>query len=395
MNAMCMRPTSGVKFKTDRQEFSTQKMRVALLTYDTTVRGGLVHAVNLGEALQRKGVHVEIFALGANDKLWRQSPIPYHVYPKKGAIPQWIDEFVKQLPTDFDVYHAQDCVAALALQKLKKSGAITAPTVRTIHHINDFKSEPLLKMQDAAATACDRAIVVSEYWRGYVAKHYGVEATVIKNGVDERFFTPDEKTKEKMKKDNKLLFVGALHNRKGIEYLLEALSRVRNFDGISLDMVCNSINPNHNCDIHERPSMTIERLKQKIGALALAEKITIFENVSDARLRELYKEARLFVFPTLNEGCGLVLLEAMASGTPVITSKIAPIEEFIVDGYIGLLVEPRNAEALAQAILKALTDGALYRKLSENGKKTAHEFSWERAADQTLALYREALENRK
>jgi glycosyltransferase involved in cell wall biosynthesis len=103
-------------------------------------------------------------------------------------------------------------------------------------------------------------------------------------------------------------------------------------------------------------------------------------------LPHLYRGALLFVYPSLNEGFGLPILEAMACGTPVITSNTSSMPE--VAGQAAILVEPDNPEALAAAMTLMLGDDAQRDELRRRGIMRAREFTWQAVARQTLQVYR-------
>lgn len=108
--------------------------------------------------------------------------------------------------------------------------------------------------------------------------------------------------------------------------------------------------------------------------------------VEDDDLPDLYRGALLFVYPSLYEGFGLPVLEAMACGTPVITSNCTSLPE--VAGDAALLVDPTQPELLAAAISSVMNDGALRQALRAKGLARARAFTWDAVAEQTLALYR-------
>jgi glycosyltransferase involved in cell wall biosynthesis len=112
--------------------------------------------------------------------------------------------------------------------------------------------------------------------------------------------------------------------------------------------------------------------------------------VPEDDLPALYNGADLFAFPSLYEGFGLPVLEAMACGTPVITSNVSSLPE--VAGNAALLVDPYNVDELAGAIRRILSDPALAADLRARGLERARQFSWERTAQETLEVYRNVLQ---
>ena len=103
----------------------------------------------------------------------------------------------------------------------------------------------------------------------------------------------------------------------------------------------------------------------------------------------LYHAATVFVFPSLYEGFGLPVLEAMACGTPVVASNLSSIPE--VAGDAAELADPREEDAFAQALTYVLTSSERRRALAEAGLRRAHQFSWQRTAQMTLEVYREVV----
>jgi glycosyltransferase involved in cell wall biosynthesis len=129
--------------------------------------------------------------------------------------------------------------------------------------------------------------------------------------------------------------------------------------------------------------------KQRVAALGLDDSVVFLGPVGEADLPALYAGAELFVFPSLFEGFGFPVLEAMACGTPVICSNVSSLPE--AAGTAALQVDPRNTDALSAAIDRVLGDAALRRSLRQQGLAQAGRFSWTRTAQQTLAAYRRAL----
>jgi glycosyltransferase involved in cell wall biosynthesis len=131
--------------------------------------------------------------------------------------------------------------------------------------------------------------------------------------------------------------------------------------------------------------------RQTIAQLGLQESVTILGPVPDADMAALYGGAVAFVFPSLYEGFGLPVLEAMACGTPVMASNRSSLPEVVGDA--GLLVDPLNIDALAAALSRLLRDAGLRRELSAQGLARARRFTWARAAKETLTTYRRVTES--
>ena len=126
-----------------------------------------------------------------------------------------------------------------------------------------------------------------------------------------------------------------------------------------------------------------------IKASSISDRVRLIEYVSDGDLRSLYSRASLFVYPSLYEGFGLPVLEAMACGTPVVASNSTSIPE--VAGDAAVLVDPTNVHALAEAMRSVLTDVDLQTSLRAKGSARIRQFTWQRAAETTEAVYRAVL----
>ncbi|MBI1878805.1 MAG: glycosyltransferase [Chloroflexi bacterium] len=180
------------------------QLRIALFTYSTKPRGGVVHTLSLAEQLQTLGHAVHIFALGKDQQgsFFRPTPAPFTLIPAgTGAENEPLDERIQRYiqtyyqflsryrPDSFDIYHAQDCISANALWRAREDGLLPW-FVRTVHHIDDFISPVLIECQNHSIYRPNYRLVVSDYWRQRLAAEFGVDSTVIHNGVDPSRFHP-------------------------------------------------------------------------------------------------------------------------------------------------------------------------------------------------------------
>jgi glycosyltransferase involved in cell wall biosynthesis len=177
-----------------------------------------------------------------------------------------------------------------------------------------------------------------------------------------------------------VLAVGVLQPRKNLPRLIRAFGRIAKEVPHALALV-------------GKPGWAHEELQQAATASGLGSRLKFTGYVPDADLPFLYNAADLFVYPSLLEGFGFCALEAMACGTPVITSNVTSLPEVVGDA--ALMVEPTDGDALAGAIRQALTDEPLRERLREAGFARAARFSWERTAAETLDVYRKVLEGRE
>ncbi|MDX1501717.1 MAG: glycosyltransferase family 1 protein [Thermoanaerobaculia bacterium] len=177
-----------------------------------------------------------------------------------------------------------------------------------------------------------------------------------------------------------LLFVGNPKPHKNLDRIVRAYARALSLGSFQGDLVCVGERGNRDFKIRERARQ-----------LEIEDRLKLLGHVDDEALPALYQGAELFLFPTLYEGFGLPVVEAMASGTAVITSSNSALKE-IAEGH-ARLVDPLDVEKIAQAIAGLMGDPERRLELSRAGLERAEQFRWERTARQTLAVYEKALAN--
>jgi glycosyltransferase involved in cell wall biosynthesis len=213
-----------------------------------------------------------------------------------------------------------------------------------------------------AVKNCDRIICVSEFLKNNLSKEYQNKSEVIYNGVDFDLFYDigvDE---------DYGLFVGSFVSQKGIEILIDAIKNIDfNFkfigDGVLFDKVSNRLK--------EENITNIELLGKK----------------HQKEVSEYVKRCSFLILPSLSEGLGMVLLEAMASGKAVIGTNVGGIPELIMDGYNGYLVEPNNPKILKEKIDILIKNNDLRKKFGVNGKIFSKKFSWKNVAKNVGEIY--------
>lgn len=174
-----------------------------------------------------------------------------------------------------------------------------------------------------------------------------------------------------------ILHVGTIEPRKNLPTLLQAYRRVRDAYKLEIGLI-----------IAGGKGWLWDEVDTLTRQLGLTGKVLFPGNVPRDELVHLYNAARLFVFPSFYEGFGLPPLEAMACGTPVVVSNTSSLPEVVGDA--GLLVDPNDAEAWAAEICRVAQDDKTWREMREKGLRRAGLFSWERAARETLDVYRNA-----
>ncbi len=230
-----------------------------------------------------------------------------------------------------------------------------------------------------------KVITVSQYSAGEIQSLYKLPSeriVVIPNGVSDDFqpvsnraALADLHRRLALPTDSFILFVGGANPRKNHGALLRAYaSHSDRLKDHSLVMVGEPVN-------------RFGDMMATTRTLGLEHRVVCTGTLSVTDLRLLYSQAAVFVFPSLYEGFGMPVLEAMACGAPVITSNTTALPE--VAGDAAVLVNPEDAEELADAIFRVLEDSVLRARLKERGFERAKQFTWERAAQRTVAVYRE------
>jgi glycosyltransferase involved in cell wall biosynthesis len=227
-----------------------------------------------------------------------------------------------------------------------------------------------------AARRSDRVVAISSYTAAELRELAEVPVEVIPYTAELPAPKPSRRARQPTAKT--ILFVGRLVERKGVAFLIDALSRLR----IPAELVV----------IGEGAERV--RLQDVARRRGVADRVTFRGKVSDAELRRAYQTADVFVLPaTLDargdtEGLGVVLLEAMNYGVPVIASNVGGIVDIVVHGQTGILVRPGDAAALATALDRVLGDPELARRYGAAGReRLRNDFSWEAITRRWDALY--------
>jgi glycosyltransferase involved in cell wall biosynthesis len=233
-----------------------------------------------------------------------------------------------------------------------------------------------------------RIIAVSRSTKDDLLAFFDVEADkidVIYQGVAPSFHQrlPDEELQRWLGtlglQQPYLLFVGNPKPHKNLDNVVQAYARALQIGSFDAPLVC--VGARDGADF---------KVRQRAAHLGIAERVKLLGHVAPEALPAIYQGASVFLYPTLYEGFGLPVVEAMASGTPVLTSNTSALYE-IANGYAHL-VDPLDVEEMAKGIAHLMRDEAYRRSLSELGKGRAADFNWRRTAEQTLDIYRQVLD---
>jgi glycosyltransferase involved in cell wall biosynthesis len=259
-----------------------------------------------------------------------------------------------------------------------------------VHHVDDFTTTALIECQRKAIEEPDSLVVVSEDWRNRLKAEYGVDATVIHNGVDASRFGPIDagrrgalRTRAGVADRFVFLSVGGIEPRKGSIFLFQALSRLaRDLEPRPAVVVVGG----HSFQDYTRYRDEVLATLPDLG-LELGRDVILAGSISDVELHEWYRSADALVFPSTKEGWGLAVLEAMAADLPVVSSDIAVLREYLTPDETAVMTRVGDPESLAEGMSKVARDASLRETLVRGGRALIPSFSWQRAADEHAALY--------
>ncbi|WP_299055433.1 MSMEG_0565 family glycosyltransferase [uncultured Nocardioides sp.] len=355
-------------------------MRVALLTYSTRPRGGVVHTLALAEALVRANAEVDVWTLGRGGDTTFFRPVAPGVGVRAVPFPEVADEPVgarivrsievlrRAFAADrgaYDVVHAQDCISANA----------ALPCVRTIHHLDTFTTPELAACHERAVVAPTARLCVSEAVADEVRAGWGLDPTVIPNGVDAARFAAGARDLAGRRRwadahGPYVLALGGIEPRKASLDLLEAFALVRR-DRPGLRLVLGG-------------GETLFDYRDYRAAFdARADELdvspVVLGTLSEDELPSLVAEASALAMVSTKEGFGLAAMEALAAGVPVVARDLPVLREVLA----GTVAYGADVPAIATALAGVLDDppdpGA--------GRRLAASYTWDAAASAHLDFY--------
>lgn len=354
-------------------------MRIALLTYSTKPRGGVVHTVNLAEALARRGADVTVWSLArAGDRgffraldpavgirLVEFADLPGDTVTDR--IVRSIEVLARAFtPDDYDIVHAQDCISANAV----------GDCIRTIHHLDEFTTPILAECHEKAIVAPYARICVSAAVAAEVRSGWGLAPEVIPNGVDaQRFIDAASDTQGLRRWRHELgryvLTVGGIEPRKGTVDLVEAFHLLRR-DHPDLQLVI----------VGGETLFDYRDYRADFDSRCAALDITpvILGAIADDELPSLVAACEVFAFPSTKEGFGLAALEALAAGRPVVARNLPVLREVFGD-TVRYADDPAGFAATMAQVLTNPGDAA-------PGRALARTLTWDDAARAHLDFYR-------
>lgn len=367
-------------------------MKIALATYSTRPRGGVVHTLSLAEALAARGEEVTVWTLGrgGDDTFFR--PVDPSVSVRAVPFEEMNGEpvgprILRAIGTlgaavdvgDADVVHAQDCLSANALPGC----------VRTVHHIDQFTTPELAACHERAIVEPRAHICVSAAVATELALGWGIRATVIPNGVEahrfERAAGPSSGARRArsvwrawLGPEPVVLAVGGIEPRKGTLDLLDTMALLREtVPGARLVVAGGETLFDYR---DYRAAFELRRVELGVD-------VEVLGPIPHEMLPALVAEADVFAFPSTKEGFGLAAMEALATGVPVVARDLPVLRE-----VFGTTVRyGRDPTSFAAAIADAIGSAGSRRaaELLDAGRDLARRHTWAAAAESHVQFYRE------
>jgi glycosyltransferase-like protein len=383
-------------------------LRVALLTHSVNARGGVVHTLELASALHAAGAQVTVMAPARpGQNLFRAVPcrvhlvdLPRHADGTAAMIRARIEAYVTHLTSrgtsgcvaaDFDVLHAEDGIGGNALVTLRERRLIGG-FVQTVHHVDRHVDPQIDAWQTRAIQGASEILCVSECWRQALERTYGVAARVVGNGVDLRRFSAQAQPTDAdialrlglRPKSPLIVSVGGIEARKNTRRILEAFLRVRRrWPNAQFAVVGGA-----SLLDHRRYREDFDAAVRAAGLCVGPGRDVVLTGVlADADMPAVLRVADAVAFASLTEGFGLVVLEALASGTPTVVSRRPPFTEYLREGEV-FWADPLDPESIAAALCAA----SVAQRFSP--PPVCARCTWPASAVQHLALYRQFVAGR-
>jgi len=364
-------------------------MNIALVSpYDYSYPGGVVvHISHLYEQFTKMGHAVKVIApctstgsALSGDVIAVGRPVSIH---RRGTVARVALSPLLSAPVKailkqerFDVIHLHEPLTPmLPLFVLDHSQAVNVGTFHAYHHSDmGYKYGRFLLRR--WFRKLHGKIAVSKPARDFVSSYFPDDYDIIPNGIDPERFSPTVPPIEELSDDKlNILFVGRLEKRKGLRYLLAAYGQVkRELPNTRLIVV--------------GPRVGVRREYERMVSQAGLEDVLFTGYVSEEELPRYYRTCDVFCTPaTGEESFGIVLLEAMAAGKPIVATDIEGFATVMTNGVEGLLVPTADEQALASSLIHLLADESLRQEMGARGRRKAEEYSWRNIANRLIDYY--------
>lgn len=388
------------------ESVASRPLKIGLLTHSVNPRGGVVHTLELAHALHDAGHDVTVMApASAGQQFFRPvrcatrlipvGPTPRDMVEMVGAR---IDAFTGSIgellaTTRFDVLHTHDPIGGNALANLQERGLIDG-FVRTVHHLEVFADVQLMRWQARGFRAARQVFCVSRLWQNVLATRHGVRASAVRNGVQRGRFSPERRPGDEWLAQRLgvrtgapvVLALGGVEERKNTLRLLQAFVLLRAHRPDAQLVIAGGASLLDHAQYGRDFAALAQASDLPIGPGA---PIVLTGALPDEDIPALYRLADVVAMPSLNEGFGLVTLEALASGVPIVVSRIAPFTEYLRDGD-GHWADPLKSASIAEALRGAFASRSPAR-IAASAARLGDTFSWAASATRHVQLYRDGL----
>lgn len=414
---------------------SLSPLRVAMLSVHTCPlatlggkkTGGMnVYVRELSAELGRRGIFVDVFTrsqdpciphinevdLGDCARVVHipagpESPLStIDVYPHLQEFTENVEAFALEEGLKYDLIHSHYWLSGVVANTLKQAWDV--PFIQMFHTLGRMKNrivgidgntedELRVQTEHQLMNQADWLVAATPAERIQLMWLYNAESQKIKTispGVDVKQFYPVSRDQARRaigipEEDHLLLFVGRIEPLKGVDTLLQAIALLRG--RMPGDTAKLSLSIIGGLQDEEEQSDEMKRLRKLREELGLSELVTFLGTKSQETLQYYYSAAEAVVMPSHYESFGMVALEAMACGTPVIASEVGGLAYLVQDGVTGFHIPTSDPVPLADKIQILLTSDVLRREMSRAAHEWAHQYSWQRIANRIQDLYMEAL----
>jgi D-inositol-3-phosphate glycosyltransferase len=390
--------------------------------------GGMnVYVRDLSRELGRRGIAVDVFTrqqnpdlpkvsrhLGVNSRVVHLPAGPARPYNKNQVfhhLPEFVEgvaAFAEKEGLTYHILHSHYWLsgwAALALRE--RWGTPVIQMFHTLGHMKnsvaqrttDMETDLRIEVETGIMAQADWLVAATPLERAQMTWLYGAnpqKIRVVPCGVDLNLFKPipqaEARARLGLPQDHQMvLFVGRIEPLKGIDTLLRAMALVVHDFPNWQERLCVSIVGGDPADSSSAVNEEMGRLKRLRAELGIGDLVVFLGAQDQDTLNVYYSAAEVLVMPSHYESFGMVALEAMACGTPVIASKVGGLAFTVQDGVTGFHVPDRDPEALAARISLILRDAALRQRLGQQAAEWAQRYNWPAIANQIVALYAQAL----
>lgn len=389
--------------------------------------GGMnVYVRELSRELGRQGVAVDIYTRCQD----REVPVVVNIAPNvrvltvrvgpaapydKNWVLDYLPEFVHRIrcvadgeDIHYDVIHSHYWLSGIAALELRQAWG--TPVIHMFHTLGAMKNtvargdenetDQRINSERMLLHEVDRVVAATPLDRAQMEWHYHADIqriVVIPCGVDLNHFHPIEQVTAREQlgvpphPHKMLLFVGRIEPLKGIDTLLRAMALLVEYHPAWWGDICLAIIGGDRRETPDQWSTEMRRLRRLQGELGIGELVTFQGSQDQRKLPVFYSAADAVIVPSHYESFGMVALEAMACGTPVIASNVGGLRYTVRDGETGLLVPREDPAALAEKIAVLLDDEAFRLQLGQQATQTAQRYSWTTIASEIRELYDEVI----